>query len=404
MMTLQTPQTMWNPTAPAAGVNGHSTRIADVFGGVTPQGYALGGIPTPVVNPFFNYVSDVTAMNPYAAVAAQQMVNPYAVNPFVVNPLSVNPLATINPFAAVNPFAAINPLAAVNPYICGCTPAAFGSFVNPLALNPFAAINPFAAVNPIALNPLTMVNPLLATIPQVTPTIAPLTTTPINALNTTLNPFVAGAAMTNPINSMINTIAPTIPGVSVNPLVTPNLTAGITNPLVSNIPGITHPAVVNPLVTGLTTLNPLGTTPFTTTPFMTTPYLQGIQPTWTGGAFPGVFSQGVTAFPYDPFLGSGFATHPHYGIARGLCGTSTFPTINPFVTNSRVGTPFGTNPYLANAITTNPLVANPYLTNPYLTNSIAAATALNPWLRSTINHPFASACGLNPLGATLGVC
>src|SRR5262249_43239237 len=121
MMTLQTPQTTWNPTAPAAGVNGHSTRIADVFGGVTPQGYALGGIPTPVVNPFLNYVTDVTAMNPYAAFAAQQMANPYAVNPFVVNPLAVNPIAAINPLAAINSFGTINPL----------------------AVNPLAAVNPF---------------------------------------------------------------------------------------------------------------------------------------------------------------------------------------------------------------------------------------------------------------------
>jgi hypothetical protein len=366
MMTMQTPQTTWNPAAPTAGVNGHSTRIADVIGGVTPTGFPIGAIPTQWVNPF--YAHDLGAMNPYAAFPTPVTMNPYALNPLA-----------LNPFAAINPFA------------CACPTNAFGSFVNPfvptfhaipnvwqspLAVNPFATINPYVAQ--------TLAQQTLATLPHVAPTINPFVnpvTAPIsgyvnplatNPVTATFNPFVAPIQPTVTPTAAVGTIG----GTTVNPAAVPANV--LTNPITASLTGIPHPAIMNPYLTNhlMQTLNSIPTT---------TPYFQGIHPAWSGGAFPGVFGQGVSVFPYEPFLANGVAWHPYQQLARSTCGIpSALQTINPFVTN--------------------PIATNPYLTNPYLANPIAAATGLNPFVRPGTNNPYGWACGLNPFGTTLGVC
>ncbi len=409
MTTVQNPQTMWNPAAPNAGVNGHSTRIADVFGNVTPQGFAMGGIPTPTVNPLLNFAHEIAALNPLAAHA-------FATNPFAtVNPYAtVNPFATVNPYATLNPHVAMNPYATINPLAWGCPTAAFGSFVNPLAqtfhpqisawntpfaVNPFATVNPYGTVNPYVAQ--TLVQQQLAAAAHLTPTVNPF----VNPLNTPVtnyvNPHVTPGFGTT-VNPYVNNVQPTVnpfQTATINPLVTPNLTTGIPNTIPTTFPtnlaGIQHPAFVNPWINNCVTptLNTIPTTH---------PLFQGLHTSWTGSAFPGVFNTGVNHFPVDSFLGLARTAGLHGVFGGGLHGLNPYATINTVLTNPWLTTACNTNPYLTNGITTNPYV-NPYITNPYVANTIAATT-LNPWARTAINHPFAAACGLNPLGATFGVC
>lgn len=234
--TLPNPQTTWNPGVTGTGLNGHTTRLADIFGAAGATQLPFGAMPAGFVTPMFGFAQDpVTAaltgiQNPF--VAAQTGLIPGGIyNAFQPQPF--NPVATVNPFAAFNPLLQQTPFGAfANPFVSqfGGFPTGFNT-LTPYATTPF--VSPLNTVTPLTtLNPLTTgLNPIAG---------QPICQTGLNAAATGYNPITG----VNPLNT-INPIG------TVNPLNTVYQTA-VTNPAyaaaLTQVPGINQ---INPWVSGI---------------------------------------------------------------------------------------------------------------------------------------------------------
>gem|GEM_PF-4834587 len=426
--TLQNPQTTWNPGVTGTGLNGHTTRLADIFGAAGATQFPFGAMPAGFVTPMFGFAQDpVTAalsgmQNPFAA--AQTGLIPGGIYPaFQSQPF--NPVATVNPFAGFNPLFQQIPFGAfANPFVSQfggfptgfntLTPYATTPFVSPLnAVNPLTTLNPLTTgLNPIAGQPIcqTGLNTLTgAAFGLNTPVTGYNPITGVNPLNT-INPV----ATVNPLNTVYQTAATTpsyaaaltqIPGVNqVNPWFPGIVNSGIglTQPLQSQFIAqqyqqnlLASQALQNAYAAqaiNAARLNALYNTCGTTVDPITGTIVPAMNTipftTWNTGSFP---VGAVSPFPVDIHNARSFVPGWNFGGFNPLQVFNTIPYtgVNPYTFGSQrvITQPISWTPF-------NPVNWATYATNPFAATTLNCGTTPAIWNYNAIARtPY-----VNPVG------